>query len=354
MLRYLNTFARNIWLLIIPVLLIPLVVNVMGKSVYTAKANLWVEQPLYVDQQRRADGSSSDSPSKQLVSLFNELMSTNTFLNNILENTTMLKASVENEADRIATLDSISKSVKIEAGSWRLITLTVTGEQSKQTLELLQAVVNRLTVYYDDRVTSQNKSAVAYYQSQLDKANAALKDATDKMDQFLAAHPNANGADSAAKATSAEQIEYVNLSQNRDAARRDYDDARTNLQRLDASYNAYKQGQDTNLRVQDKPYVEAAPGDGRFRSLLMGVGISLAVGGILVTLIVIVMTWLDRSVRQPYHAQQLLGVRTLSLPDINPPHGWRASSGQDKFRLRSSLGEQFGAYSDNQLPGARR
>src|SRR3954462_14661850 len=108
MLRYLNTFARHIWLVIIPPLILPVPLTVLLKSTSTIQANLWVEQPLYVASQRPPEGSYDSNPASQVVTLFTELMSTRTFLGKVLDNAPMLKATVQSDTDRNAALDTIS------------------------------------------------------------------------------------------------------------------------------------------------------------------------------------------------------------------------------------------------------
>lgn len=350
MLRYLNTFARHIWLIIIPLLILPIPLTVLLKPSSTVRANLWVEQPLYVDSQRRTEGTYDSNPATQVVTLFNELMSTRTFLSSVLDSSPILSASVKSDTDRNAALDTIASSVKSKAGGWRLISLTINNsDNSEQDLEIMNAVVTKFTAYYADRIKSQNTSAVAYYKDQLDKANLALQDATGKLESFLKDHPDLNPTGTTSNAVGPNQLEFVGLAQNRDAARKNYDDIKLSLDKVQASYAAYLQGQDTNLRVQDKPEAFAVTGEGKFRSIAIAAAVSLVIGGILIVALVVLMTWLDRSIRQPYYAQQLLQVKIMSLPEIRPARGWRKTAvvKTGRFRLRPQLGNQV----NGSLPG---
>src|SRR5689334_24512198 len=108
MLRYLHTFGRFIWLLIIPMLVAPAIAAFImaSNSSYTATAALWVEQPIYTEQQRNVEGSFWDSPATQTANLLHELMSTRAFLTTVLEDTS-LRNLVKSEADTAALLDYI-------------------------------------------------------------------------------------------------------------------------------------------------------------------------------------------------------------------------------------------------------
>ena len=354
MLRYLNTFARHIWLVIIPLLILPVPLMVLLKSTSTIQANLWVEQPLYVASQRPQEGTYDSSPATQVVTLFTELMSTRTFLGNVLDNAPTLKASVKSDTDRTAALDSIASSVKSKAGGWRLISLTINNSTNpQQDLEVMNAVVNQFLAYYDDRIKTQNASAVAFYKDQLNKDDQTLQDATAKIDSFLKDHPELNPTGTTSNAVTPAQLEFVGLAQNRDAARKNYDDTKAALDKVQASYAAYLQGQDTTLKIQDKPGSYAAPGEGKFRSILIAAGISLVLGGVLIVGLTFILTWLDRSIRQPYYAQQLLQVKVMSLPEIRPARGWRKTAPVKtrRFLLRPNLGNQVNGFASQPLPG---
>lgn len=361
MLRYLNTFARHIWLIIIPLLILPLPLTVLLKSTSTVRANLWVEQPLYVASPRPQEGAWDSNPASQVATLFTELMSTRTFLGSVMDSSPTLSAQVKSDSDRQAALDAIASSVKSRAGGWRLISLTINNSDNpQQDLEVLNAVVNKFMAYYDDRIKTQNASAVAFYKDQLNKADQTLQDATGKIDSFLKDHPELNPTGTTTNAVTPAQLEFVGLAQNRDAARKNYDDTKIALDRVQASYAAYLQGQDTTLKVQDKPEAFGVPGEGKFRSILIAAGISLVAGGILIVALTVILTWLDRSLRQPYYAQQLLQVKVLNLPEIRPARGWRktlavrqgrAGAKTRRFRLRPNLAKQVNGLASQQLPG---
>jgi hypothetical protein len=335
--------------------------TVLLKSTSTIQANLWVEQPLYVASQRPQEGSYDSNPASQVVTLFTELMSTRTFLGSVLDSAPTLKAKVSSDTDRNAALDTISRSVKSKAGGWRLISLTINNSDNpQQDLEVMNAVVNKFLAYYDDRIKTQNQSAVAFYKDQLSKDDQALQDATTKIDTFLQAHPELNPTGTTTNAVTSAQLEFVGLAQNRDAARKEYDDTKVALDKVQASYAAYLQGQDTTLKIQDKPDSFAAAGEGKIRSVLIAAGISLVLGGILIVALTVVLTWLDRSIRQPYYAQQLLQVKVISLPEIRPGRGWRktapvrqgqAGAKTGRFRLRPNMGNQINGFSGQSLPG---
>jgi tetratricopeptide (TPR) repeat protein len=323
MLRYIHTFIRFSWLFVIPLLVAPAVVALVmvGSSSYTATAALWVEQPLYLEQQRNTDGSFWDSPATQVAGQINELMSTRAFLTTVLESTET-NATLKTEADRAAMLEYINKNFKVEASGWRLINLSYKDKEAKPALEVLESIVNKYKSYYDDRISRQGDGAIAYYQSRVKATKDALDQANKALEDFLAANPNKIGSEGATRAVRPEDLEFATLTQNRDAARKQYDDANAALEKVQASYGAYLQGQDTTLKIQDKPEVFSTS-SGKARQAAMGAAIGFAVGVILAVLGTVALTLLDGTIRQPFHAQRTLGVgRVLELSNVNPVRGW--------------------------------
>ncbi|MEI6043206.1 MAG: hypothetical protein WCS37_02325 [Chloroflexota bacterium] len=324
MLRYLNTLVRYIWLLIIPVLLAPgVVIFVMGSgSSYNATGSLWVEQPLYLEQQRNSDGAYYDSPSTQMSNMLTELMNTRAFLTTVLDNTPSLKSLVKTEAENGAMLEYINKNFKVEASGWRLINVSFQDKDATPALETLEAVVNNFKSYYDDRIAKQGQGAIAYYQDQVKLAKEKLDQANTALVDFFNAHPNEIGSEGAIRATRPIDLEVASLTQNLDAARKQYDDAQTSLEKIQKSYSAYVQGQDTNFTILDKP-AAFSTSSGKSRQLLMGGGIGLAIGLVVLVLGTIILTLLDRTIRQPFYAKRSLRLpRVIEVPNVNPVGGW--------------------------------
>lgn len=323
MLRYINTFIRYVWLLLIPVLIAPVIgaLIMSSSSSYTATASLWVEQPLYIEQQRNIDGSMWDSPATQMANLLSELMSTRAFLTTVMENTS-LRDSLKTEADRAAMLEFINKNFKVEANSWRLVNVSFKDSQARPALEVLESVVTKFKAYYDDRINQQGEGATSYWQDQVKKGKDALDQANSALVDFLAANPNKIGSEGATRAVRPEDLEFATLTQNRDAARKQYDDAKTSLEKVQASYGAYQQGQDTTLRIQDKPEVFSTT-SGKLRQMGMGGAIGLIVGVVLAILGSICLTLIDNTLRQPAYAERVLQVdRILTVSNVTPVHGW--------------------------------
>ncbi len=320
--RYLNTFYRYIWLMIIPLLLIPVGIGLSATKSYTAGGSLWVEKPLYTDQQHSDGGSAWQTPAAQVAGLLTELMTTRSFVNSIIKEAPSVQEALKNVNDDNVRQDFIVKNFKVDASNVRLITVSYKGTRPDVTLEGLQAVVKLFKAYYDDRITQQGQSAIAFYQTRLNEAKMAVDKADKEVNDFLAAHPNKVGADETTRALTPEDLQFQLLLQNRTAARKQYDDYNSSIEKVRNSYNAYLEGQDITLKIQDAPllYSDSAGG---LRQLAIGVGIGLVGGGILVVLLVVLLTYFDKSFRLADDTIESLKIgRVLEIPNVKPLPGW--------------------------------
>lgn len=316
MLRYIDTFARYIWIWLIPIILFPVAASLflLSNASYTATGSLWVDQALFSDQQSGVQGSSWQSPSQQMAGLFTELMSTRDFVNGVIDSTSY-RNSVKTDADRIEVLQTITAKTKISGDNFRLISISYTANKYDTAIETLDAIMTRFRAYYDERISQQGDGALAYYQKLVSSTKQDLDTATAAVRAFLDEHPNQIGQNiSNGGATTPIDLEYANLNQNLTVARTRYDEANANLEKVVTNYNAYKQGQSTTLRVQDKPAI-LGNGNSRLAQIGLGTAIGLAISAILVLASTILITLLDGTIRASFYARQLLSDEfLLELP----------------------------------------
>lgn len=347
MLRYLNTFTRYMWLMLVPLIVLPIIgASLLTiNSTTTAQASLWIEQPLYLGQQRGPDGSGADSPSVQAATMLRELLATRAFANTVLESTSQLKTTVKNEAERAAVIDTISKNTKVDANGWRLIVVSYRGTEARPALDIVGSTVTKFKEYYDERIKSQSQNAVAYYENQIKTSTQELEKVNAELRTFLEANQNKVNLDGYGRPLKPEELDYVNLTQRRDIARRQLEEASLGLDRVRASYAAYEKGQDTFLKVQDKPDIQNVSG-GRSGQIIVGGAMGLGIGLVVAIVLTVILTLLDRTLRQPGYARQVLGVnRVLDLPNVSSNRG----PFNPGFVLRKSLAKQLQAAEARRL-----
>ena len=317
MLRYVDTFARYIWLWLIPAIILPVIAAIflLSTTSYTAIGSLWVDQALFSDQQSGAiQGNSWQSPSQQMAGLFTELMSTRQFVNNIID-TTSYRGTVKSDADRLDLIQTITTKTKISGDNFRLISISYTANNSNVATETLGAIMTGFQGYYDQLMNTQGQGAVDYYQKLVTSTKQDLDTATTAVRTFLDEHPNQIGQTTNNNgATTPLDLEFATLNQNLTVARTRYDDANTNLQKVVTSFSAYKQGQSTSIRVQDKPVVLGST-IGRLTQVALGVIVGLAASVVLALLGTILITLLDSTIRYSFHARDILSKEfLLELP----------------------------------------
>ncbi|MBN9393174.1 MAG: hypothetical protein J0I20_34390 [Chloroflexi bacterium] len=318
MLRYVDTFARYIWLWLIPALILPVVavIILLSTTSYTAIGSLWVDQSLFTDQSSGVvQGNSWESPSQQMAGLFTELMSTRQFVNNIID-TTSYKSKATTDAERLDLIQTITAKTKISGDNFRLISLSYTANKSEVATEVLGAIMSGFQAYYDQLINTQGQASVDYYQKLVTSTKQDLDTATAAVKTFLDEHPNQIGQTTSNNgATTPLDLEYATLNQNLTVARSRYDDANSNLEKVVTSYNAYKQGQSTSIRVQDKPVVLGSA-VGKVTQVALGVVIGLAVSAVVAVIGTIVLTVFDSTIRYGFYARDILKKEfLLELPE---------------------------------------
>jgi hypothetical protein len=81
------------------------------------------------------------------------------------------------------------------------------------------------------------------------------------------------------------------------------------------SYNAYKQGQSTSIRVQDKPVVLGSA-VGRLSQVALGVVIGLAASALVALIGTVILTLFDSTIRYSFYARTILNKEfLLELPE---------------------------------------
>ena len=316
--RYLYTFLRFIPLLIIPLIIGPIVGMgiLLSNTTYTSSANLWVQTSLYSDPQQTSQGSSYNSPAKQFGDQLTELLSTRTFVGGLIDGTE-LKNTVKTDAEQLSLIDDLSKNIKIEASGWSLMKISYSDKNADTSLSVISSTVSAFIGYYNSNISQQENTATTYYAGLVKSSKAELDKATKALEDFLAANPNKIGSEGAAKAVTQEDIQYGLLTQNRDVARKAYDEAVANLGKTQNTFGAIQQGQGTTLTIKDQPQVSDNK-TSKVRQIALGLGLGLVVGAIISGLITALLTSLDHKLRLVSHTQQVLRVRSvLALPESN-------------------------------------
>jgi len=315
--RYLYTFLRFIAVLIIPLIVGSIVgmAILLSNTTYTATSNLWVQTSLYSDPQQLNQGSSYNSPAKQFGDQLTELLSTRNFVGSLIDGTE-LKNTVKTDAERLNLIDDLSKNIKIEASGWSLIRISYSDKSPETSLSVISSTVSTFIGYYNSNISQQENTANRYYAGLVKTSKAELDKATKALEDFLAANPNKIGSEGAAKAVTQEDIQYGLLTQNRDVARKTYDEAVANLDKTKNNFGALQQGQGTTLTIKDQPQVSDNK-TSKVRQIALGLGLGLVVGAIISGLITVLLTLLDNKLRLVSRAQQVLRVRRVfELPNV--------------------------------------
>jgi uncharacterized protein involved in exopolysaccharide biosynthesis len=304
MTKFLETFFRYKLLLLLPPLLITAGVTswtlITSPVIYDSMAGIWVDRPTYLASSS-PDGNPYASPAQNQSVRINELLHTQSFLNDIARRTVLAPLlSTTRGQDRVAAL--ISNGL-IVSGSGHLLFIRMRTENPQLSYEVLTAVVSAFKDNVAGDRISQASLATSFYESRLATATDELGQATNEVRQYLAANPRAGvltldptRALSPALSRVDVDPQLTDIQRRIEAKQSEIDSLRRSLEqaRLDAS--ASLEGQELGFQVIDAPIVPAQGGRDLKKRIILPAGAlfgSFALSGVLLVLLSIT----DRTVR---------------------------------------------------------
>jgi len=272
----------------------------------SAVMSLWVETPTFFPTQ--ATGWNQYlTPAQNTQDALNQLTDTSTFAHTLGVD---LDAShtFQDQGERDAVLGSLSTDIRITATGSHLVLINYTCPRRPICIDVLN---NTLQIYRDwqsQRADDQEKAAREFYQGQLADANAQLTADSAAVNQYLTLHPKES------------QLELLGDAQYQVLARTVTQDQgqitalQGKLDAIDLTSAAAKQIDDTMVRQMDPPRVVG----GRLSALprkqmIIAGGLGLAVA----LVVLVVMAWLDRTVRESRELESRLKLPVVStIPDL--------------------------------------
>lgn len=337
--RYWYNFVRFSGLFLIPLIIIPIVstLYLFSLNKYDAGASFWVQDSPYITINQTSNGFSYDSPSQGVGGLLTELMTTRDFMNKVIDSTPGLESKASTDSERLNLITSIKKALKIDTSGYRLVQLDYTDSNPQIALQALIVIVNNFKAYYDDNITKQTKDAVDYYNSLLQKDQATLA-ANDKIViDFLNTHTDIGNTIVSNQPNTPDEIQYQELVATEAKSRQQVQDDETALNKVQQDYAAFLKGGGTNISIQDPPKVFNA-NTSKSRDILVGLAIGIIATLVLAVLFTIIVTLLDKTIRQSSYAQYTLKLgQVINLPAIEPQRSWyRDLEAQHESRLASN------------------
>ena len=268
----------------------------------SALMTLWVDTPAYYSISPAATGWNQYlTPAQNTVDAMNQLTDTATFAHTLGVDLDQMH-TFQDQSERDATLGALSSDLRIAASGSHLVVLSYTCTRRAICIDVLNTTVQIYRNWQIDTTQAVAKAAHDFYESQLVQAQGEL----DADSQLLSDYKtNWKGSQTALLLDTKYQELDGNVSQ--DLATRSSLKAKINA--IDIQSAAARQIEDTVLKTMDPPRVVG----GRLSALprkqmIIAGGFGLAVA----LTVLVVMAWLDRTVREASELE-----RRLKLPVVS-------------------------------------
>ncbi|MGE5595165.1 MAG: hypothetical protein ACM3S1_03910 [Hyphomicrobiales bacterium] len=263
--KLVETFFRRLWLLAIPVVLVPtLILLAVDHPVrYESSARVWVSNLAGVDQFTATSTNSEKTVSELQVELLSDLLATDSFRQEVAVAAGLVPAGAL-PADLASAAATVGGAVSIGSVGPNLFGLTATSADPVAAQRIATAVLDR----YQERVRSeadrQATVVLQYFDSQIAAANDELARLRAEVTSYIAAHPTP-----AAGTPTVPDPELLRLQGEVDGQVKLID--RLNASRQDAQLSAASapNSQLATFSVQDAPRLPQAPVPPSLMSRLM-------------------------------------------------------------------------------------
>jgi capsular polysaccharide biosynthesis protein len=247
---------RNLWVLILPIVIVPALILVLVKStpVYESAATVWVAQPDGIDPGAlTAGGSVYKSPAENQVQVFYDLLSTRAFRIAIAEDAKLIDASASRELQDQAS-DYVATRVAVSAEGNNLIAIRATGATADDAYGIANAVISQYQARAADETGRQATIAVSYYTEQLNVAQAELDSRQGELAAYIAANPALVDP-----ATRVSDAGYIRLNSRVESQTKVVDGLNTSLQDVQLKAQSAPQSLEAVFNVQDAPTFPQLP-----------------------------------------------------------------------------------------------
>jgi uncharacterized protein involved in exopolysaccharide biosynthesis len=337
MLRLVETFFRHRLLLLGPVAFVMLATVgwvIVQPPTYDASVRLWVERQTLVP-----DPNSNPylTPAQEQSGVLTELVGTRYFAVKVGKRST-LADSIRSAAskgqgglrthllravglagaggplsdsqvdDQVATIIQ-SGTIVLPTGP-EIITVTFRGGNPDMAALVAQAIVDQ---FMDETLANQHvqaDAAVAFYSSQVKQSQSDVSGSDKAVDDYLLANPGQRGANAIPDAR------MLQLKRDDDAAHQRLQAVQDKLDQARLNRVAVDQSGVNGLRVLDRALPPTSPSSVK-RVALEAAGVGLVLGLLIVVAGVLVLTWMDSTIRRPQEVEAILDLRPVgSVPRV--------------------------------------
>jgi len=328
MLRYLETFFRNKWIISIPGLILMLsgagLIRYVPRE-YHAGARVWTERSVYL----AAPGSDNQwvTPASIQSGRFHELISSDTFSRAVVDRTLLDATATETEKQWLA--DNIKGSLHVYAMGEHSVIVNFTTQDPQLAVDVVNIAIEEYNRVTAESGNAQALAAIRFYQDKVKEyEEVVLPRSGGAVKEYLENHPELRRA---AQEGGMNDPAFSLLQQQASLDRAQYERYQQRLDEVMVQASAARYQQEVAFRVMDPPTLEAGGGMPSKKQMLMfsGAGLALCIGYAL--LFVFVGTEIDRTFRYPGDVRRWLNVPVL---DVIPDYAPKSQKKQARWRTR--------------------
>lgn len=318
---YLATFFRGKWIymLVLAVMFSGTILGVwrLAHSQYQVTSNIWIGNPPLQNVLGQNSAYQQETPAQQEVDMLSQLIQTDDFMTSVAKGTSLSKQLTGVPDHDRAILTKLRQDISYEVVGSNTISIQFTGPNPILCQQVVQNTVKNLGNWMLQSQLQQSSTQMQYYKRQTTIYKAQMDNARQQINQFV-------GRFGAPKEGTAQYLQLQQLWGNYESAQGLYNTAQGNLNQVSIVDNLSRHNQSTDFRVLDqakvpqKPYMSLKK---VLMYLMMGVGASLG----LVIVVVLMLTWMDKTIRTVDDISRISDVPVLAvIPNLElKEKGWR-------------------------------
>lgn len=187
--KLLETIFHRVWLLILPVILVPLLVIGITRSTpsYESWATIWASAPVGDSGPAFGQTNSYVSPAQNQVQVLSDLLSTTSF-----QEAVVVDAGVTNGKDKHDLRHAVdSLSVSVSTVGTNLVSISAASGTAQEAQAIVSAVISQYQLRATTEIQRRSTASKDYYMQQLALVEQTLAERRQELAAYLRANPKA-------------------------------------------------------------------------------------------------------------------------------------------------------------------
>ncbi len=201
MARYVEVLFRHWWQFLILLFLLPGAVTAASIAIfgtYQASAALWVDSPSSIGIPATPSGWNQYlTPAQNEQDSLNQMLRTRSFLSDLGDRLTS-SGTITTRSELSSVLGSVARQLKVTPAGSHLVTINFSCERAAVCVAAISGTIELFHQRLAKQQQDQADIASSFYASEIDGANIRLKAAEGGVDKYLADHPQVSLAESQA------------------------------------------------------------------------------------------------------------------------------------------------------------